>query len=142
MRVRRIVAVLLLSSCSSGTTSRESDITPSLADSVSWHAAAPLPTGRDHHGTFITSRGNGAYLWIVGGNDYRRTMSDGWRAPIGGDGELGAWSAAEALPGPRAGMGVATNDRLVVLTGGKDSAQRTTTDIFKESRTTHDSSMS
>lgn len=128
MRHFRSGAAVVLTACA--TASQPAPVTVGHADSISWKATTALPTGRDHHGTFVTSRGNTAYLWVVGGNDYKKTMSDVWRAPIGASGHVGAWSEGNRLPGPRAGMGVATSDKLVVLSGGKDSAQKTVTDVF------------
>ena len=125
-----VVAIAcLLAGCATSSQSTTAHTLPA-ADSISWKTTVALPAGRDHHGTFITSRGSNAWLWVVGGNDYKRTMSVVWRAPINSDGEVGAWTEGAKLPGPRAGMGVATSERLIVLSGGKDSAQRTTTDVF------------
>ena len=124
------MGIVVLTACAGGTTTAGKNVTLAHTDSISWKASSALPSGRDHHGTFVTSRGNVAYLWVVGGNDYKRTMSDVLRATISATGDVGNWTAGDPLPGPRAGMGVATTDRFVVLTGGKDSAQRTTTDVF------------
>ena len=130
----RAVLVLSLSTivacASSGPRPGEVAVIAATADSVAWAAGSQLPSGRDHHATFITGVGANAQLWVVGGNDYRSTMADAWRAHINSDGSLGAWTPGPKLPGQRAGMGVASNDRFVILSGGKDSAQRTVTDIF------------
>ena len=139
MRHSRVLAAILLTACA-GSSGPSTTSTLARADSISWKSTTSLPSGRDHHGTFITSRGSNAYLWVVGGNDYKKTMSDVWRAPISPTGDVGMWSEGNRLPGPRAGMGVATSDRLVVLTGGKDSAQKTTTDVFT-SRISNDASL-
>jgi hypothetical protein len=131
MRPVLAIAFLLTTACAtSAPRSGDAASTQATADSVTWRAGTPLPSGRDHHVTFITGAGSSANLWVVGGNDYKSTMADAWRAPISADGSLGAWVAGPRLPGQRAGMGVAANDRFVILTGGKDSAQRTVTDIF------------
>ena len=139
MRHVRVAAAILLTACA-GSSSPATTATLARADSISWKSTTALPTGRDHHGTFITSRGNSAYLWVVGGNDYKKTMADVWRAPISSTGEVGAWSEGNRLPGPRAGMGVATSDGLVILSGGKDSAQKTTTEVFA-ARVSNDASI-
>jgi hypothetical protein len=129
MRTAAVLSLLALSAC----TSRPAVSNASAAvaaDSVAWVAGTPLPSGRDHHGTFITTRGNNAWLWVVGGNDYRNVMADTWRARINADGSIGAWESGPGLPGKRAGMGVAANDRFVILSGGQDSSLRKMTDIF------------
>ena len=130
--MRAVFAVLSLavSACATSPAVGSSSSSAPAADSIAWSPGSPLPSGRDHHGTFITSRGSNAWLWVAGGNDYKKTMSDVWRARIAADGTLGAWEAGPPLPGQRAGMGVATNARFVILSGGKDSAQRTIRDIF------------
>ena len=130
--MRAVFAVLSLavSACATSPAVGSSSSSAPAADSIAWSPGSPLPSGRDHHGTFITSRGSNAWLWVAGGNDYKKTMSDVWRARIAADGTLGAWEAGPSLPGQRAGMGVATNARFVILSGGKDSAQRTIRDIF------------
>ena len=130
MRAVLVILLAALGACASGATQSREVASADPADSVVWNAGTPLPTGRDHHGTFITSRGTNAWLWVVGGNDYKRTMSDTWVAPISADGSLGVWTSGPRLPGQRAGMGVAANDRFVFVSGGKDSAQKTVGDIF------------
>lgn len=130
MRAAPVILLAILEACASGATQNAATASAVAADSVAWSAGTPLPSGRDHHGTFITSRGVNAWLWVAGGNDYKSTMADVWRARIAGDGSIGAWEAGPRLPGQRAGMGVATNENFVILSGGKDSAQRTITDIF------------
>lgn len=130
MREGTILAAVATLACSAPSTTNTAAAARFQADSIAWSATTPLPSGRDHHVTFVTVRGGNAFLWVVGGNDYRRTMSDAWRAPISKDGSLGSWTAGPNLPGQRAGMGIAANERHVFITGGKDSAQRTVTDIF------------
>ena len=131
MRAVFALTLLVAISCTSNAGVRSTTLAASApADSIAWVASTQLPAGRDHHGTFITSGGNSAWLWVAGGNDYKSTMADVWRAPIAEDGTVGAWVAGPRLPGQRAGMGVATNDRFVILSGGKDSAQKTVTDMF------------
>ena len=129
MRSAAVLSILILGACTSGRSTSNATTAVATADSVAWLAGTPLPSGRDHHGTFITSRGNDAWLWVVGGNDYRNVMADTWRARINADGSLGAWQAGPGLPAKRAGMGVATNDRFVILSGGQDSALRKVTDV-------------
>ncbi len=85
-------------------------ISTNPADSVAWAAGTSLPSGRDHHGTFVTTGGGQAWLWVAGGNDYKAMMSDTWRAPIAADGSLGAWIAGPSLPAKNAGMGVSVSD--------------------------------
>src|SRR5687768_16023956 len=130
MHSPRFVLFLALSACSSGSLTRTAVTAPAATDSITWHAAAALPSGRDHHGTFITSRNDNAWLWVVGGNDYRRTFAEVWRARIGADGIPGEWSTSKNLPNARAGMGVAQTDQFVMLTGGMDSSQRKTADVL------------
>lgn len=130
MRAAPVILLATLGACASGAARTDTTASVVAADSVAWSAGTPLPSGRDHHGTFITSRGGNAWLWVAGGNDYKSTMADVWRARIATDGSLGAWEAGPPLPGQRAGMGVAMNENFVILSGGKDSAQRTITDIF------------
>ena len=129
MRAAIVLSILFLTACSSAQP-RANGSAAVAADSVAWVAGTPLPSGRDHHGTFITSGGNNARLWVIGGNDYKSTMADTWNAQINPDGTIGAWESGPRLPGQRAGMGVAANQRFVIISGGKDSAQRTVTDIF------------
>ncbi len=129
MRFVSVLALLSGAACNAASGIRTSTEL-AQADSVAWAAGIPLPSGRDHHGTFVTSRGDNAWLWVVGGNDYRNTMADAWRARIAADGTIGQWEPGPKLPGQRAGMGVAVNESFVILSGGKDSAQRTITDIF------------
>jgi hypothetical protein len=124
-----LVSIVVTGACSSAP-AVSNTVAAVAADSVAWVAGTPLPSGRDHHGTFITSRGNNAWLWIVGGNDYKSVMADTWRTRINADGSIGAWEAGNALPAKRAGMGVATNERFVILSGGQDSALRKQTDVF------------
>ena len=129
MRLVFVLTIVSITACSTASGVRSSTEL-AQADSVAWTPGTPLPSGRDHHGTFVTNRGSNAWLWVVGGNDYKSTMADAWRARIAPDGTLGPWEAGPDLPGQRAGMGVALNESFVILTGGKDSAQRTITDIF------------
>lgn len=96
---------------------------PSL-DSLAWRAGPALAAARDHHITFITSRGRTARLWVAGGNDYRRVLADVASAPIGRDGTLGDWETAAPLPAARAGHAVVTGDRFVIVAGGQDSTLR------------------
>ena len=130
MRPGTACTLAALAACATtSNVSRESE-SSSPATSVAWTSTTPLPTGRDHHVTFVTSRGNNAWLWVAGGNDYKRTMSDTWVAPISQDGTIGVWTSGPKLPGQRAGMGYAANDRFVFISGGKDSAQKTVGDVF------------
>jgi hypothetical protein len=100
------------------------------ADSLTWHRGPVLETGRDHHATFVTVRGGSARLWVAGGNDYRRVMSDVWSAKIERDGSLGAWERGASLPMARAGHAVAVDERTVIIAGGQDSTLRKTTELW------------
>ncbi len=130
MRATLALIVLLSIACSSNPAVEGGVASVANADSVAWVGGKALPSGRDHHGTFVTQGGRQAWLWVVGGNDYKTMMSDTWRSPISADGSLGAWAAGPPLPAKNAGMGVATNNRFVILSGGQDSTLRKRTEIF------------
>src|SRR5690349_3793898 len=68
IRAAIVLSILFLTACSSAQP-RANGSAAVAADSVAWVAGTPLPSGRDHHGTFITSGGNNARLWVIGGND-------------------------------------------------------------------------
>jgi hypothetical protein len=73
-----------------------------------------LPAAIDHHATVIV----GGFLYVIGGNDYKKQYSDVWMAPIAKDGSLGTWRTTTSLPGARAGHGVALiGDRIFVISG-------------------------
>src|SRR5438132_2558515 len=75
----------------------------------------PLPAGMDHHGTVIATTDQGAFLYVLGGNDYSRQFRTVWSAMIADDGSLGSWVAVRPLPEARAGHGVAVvNGRIFV----------------------------
>lgn len=130
MKAALLVSLVIVAACKAPPPASAPEPTVSRADTIVWSAADPLPTARDHHVTFVTSRGGQAHLWVIGGNDYRRTMSDSWYTTLRNDGSTGVWTSGPSLPGQRAGMGVGVSDRFVILSGGKDSAQKTVTDIF------------
>jgi hypothetical protein len=101
-----------------------------VVSALAWSAAPAVSVPRDHHVTFLVEGRGGSWLHVVGGNDYRRMLADAWRAPIAPDGSVGAWEAAESLPAPHAGHGVAQSARAVVLTGGQTTGLARTPDTF------------
>ena len=125
------VTILALAACAGSPNAA----TPSPAGApraLAWTQGPVLPKGRDHHATWIvpTSSG-GAQLYVAGGTDYRGMFGDVWRLALSPRGEpVGEWTEAGALPARRAGQGVATDGRWVVLVAGQDSVLRKRTDTW------------
>jgi hypothetical protein len=89
---------------------------------VTWSQGLALGgVARDHHATFITTRG-GPQLHVVGGNNYISVLADHWVAPIMEDGSLGLWTQGASLPAHAAGQGVAQVGDEVFLLGGRTAA--------------------
>lgn len=105
---------------------------PAAPQALAWAAGPVLPVGRDHHATWIAPAADGtAQLYVAGGTDYRGVFGDVWRLPLSARGEpAGEWTAAGTLPDRRAGQGVATDGRFVVLAGGQDSTLRKVADVW------------
>lgn len=129
--VPRIASLLLLVGCAPSP--RAEPPTPATAPlTLAWTPGPVLPAARDHHATWIVPAANGtAQLYVAGGTDYRGVFDDVWRLPLSTSGEpTGAWTRAGTLPAPRAGQGVATDGKTVVLAGGQDSTLRKVTDVW------------
>ena len=85
---------------------------------LSFTSGPDLPAAMDHHGTVIATTDQGAFLYVLGGNDYRRQFRTVWVAALSEDGSVGSWVAARPLPEARAGHGVAVvKGRIVVVSG-------------------------
>jgi hypothetical protein len=97
---------------------------------IAWNAGDSLSGPRDHHAAFITQGGGRAFLHVAGGNTYRSTLDDVWRAPIGGDGTIGAWEPLAPLPSSRAGHSVIATDRVVIITGGQGPDRKNITETL------------
>ncbi len=100
---------------------------------LAWHEGPALPVGRDHHITFVTGDASHRTLWVAGGTDYRRVLQDTWAAELASDGSVRQWREMGALPAARAGLGVASDGRTVVISGGQDSTMRKMTDVWTAS---------
>ncbi len=86
---------------------------------LSWESAdAGSFVPRDHHATFITTRGK-PRLHVVGGTNYSSVFSDHWVADISDTGALGTWRQGAAIPASRAGQSVILKDGNVWLVGGQ-----------------------
>ncbi len=89
-------------------------------DSVlSWNDGPAIAPARAQHTTFIGEASGKAFLYVVGGTDYTKDYLDAWMAPIGADGNVGAWTQTAPLPTQRTGHAVIVNGITVVLMGGK-----------------------
>lgn len=89
-------------------------------DSVlAWTAGPALAPARAQHSTFIMEKGSKAFLYAVGGTDYKKDFADAWFSPIQADGTIGAWTMTNGLPTQRKGHATVVSDTLVVVTGGK-----------------------
>lgn len=97
---------------------------------IRWSVGPELPSPRDHHAVFLTESGDGAYLYVAGGNDYSAVFADVWRAAIAADGSVSAWDSLRPLPGARAGASVAVAPRALVMTGGKGPDRQNTTETL------------
>ena len=87
---------------------------------IRWELHEDTPfAGRDHHATFITTRGTPT-LHVVGGTDYGQIFSDHWQAPISEDGSLETWESGVPLPFRRAGQSVVSTGEDVWLITGRD----------------------
>jgi hypothetical protein len=95
----------------------------SCALDVTWTPGATHTVGRDHHATFAMEAGGQWDVYVTGGTDYGTIHRDVWRAAVGADGTMQAWESLAALPGPRAGHGVATWGRRVFLAAGRTGTQ-------------------
>lgn len=130
-----LVAPIALVGCSAGRTGGDtSTAAPRVTapPALAWTAGPVLPRGRDHHATWIARAADGtASLYVAGGTDYRGVFDDVWRLGLSVRGEpTGEWAESGALPARRAGQGVATDGRIVVLAGGQDSTLRKVTDVW------------
>jgi hypothetical protein len=96
---------------------------------LSWAPVTPLAQPRDHHVTFHTTGTGGNFLWVAGGNDYRRAFRDVVYARVSDDGALGEWTAADSLPVERAGPAVAVTGQYVFISGGQNARQNVT-DVY------------
>jgi hypothetical protein len=97
---------------------------------IDWSASAPFPAAVDHHVTFVTSGTRGDWLHVLGGHASGRFHGNGYQARIGRDGALAAWEKTEGLPAARAGMAFATDARIVLLIGGRSSAEDVMRDVY------------
>jgi Kelch motif len=79
----------------------------------------PLATGMDHHGTVIATTEQGAFLYVLGGNDYSRQFRTVWASAIAEDGSLAPWVPVRPLPEARAGHGVAVVNGRIFVAGGQ-----------------------
>lgn len=124
------VAALVLAACAS----QPAGDTPSpetAPRTLAWTQGPVLPKGRDHHVTWIVPASGGARLYVAGGTDYRGMFNDVWRLALDAQGQpTGEWVEAGTLPSRRAGQGVATDGRWVVLVAGQDSTLRKRTETW------------
>jgi len=120
----------LLASCTSTPGAAEAPAPAPMT--LAWTPGPVLPAGRDHHATWIVPAANGtAQLYVAGGTDYHGMFADVWRLPLSARGEpTGEWTSAGTIPARRAGQGVATDGKYVVLAGGQDSTLRKVTDVW------------
>jgi hypothetical protein len=115
--VRALVPlVAILPSIARSQTEADTGAVPNV---IAWSAGDSLSGPRDHHAVFITRAGGRAFLHVAGGNTYRSTLDDVWRAPIGADGTVRGWEQLAPLPSSRAGHSVIATDRVVLITGGQ-----------------------
>lgn len=88
-------------------------------------SSAELPAPRDHHTTLVAEPGGEPYLYVFGGGTDGNTTiyRDVLRAPIGGDGSLGAFEEVGEMPESRLGhTTVLIGDRVIVSGGLSDGA--------------------
>ena len=125
------VLVLTLAACG-GTPVVDTPAPDPAPRTLAWSEGPVLPRGRDHHATWLVpASGGAAQLYVAGGTDYRGVFNDVWRLALDARGNpVGEWTEAGTLPSRRAGQGVATDGRWVVLVGGQDSTLRKRTETW------------
>jgi hypothetical protein len=87
---------------------------------LAWSAGPAIGVPRDHHMTFVVDTGSARFLYVAGGYSQAQQMllTSVVRAPIDGQGALGAWEDAADLPVGMSGAGVVVTHDEVILTGG------------------------
>jgi|GEM_PF-2290738 len=87
---------------------------------IQWKEAKPIPTGRDHHISFISEASGKPYLYVISGNTYKTVYADVRYAPIQpSDGMLGDWKQGTNLPFPMSGAGIVVLKEKVYITAGR-----------------------
>jgi hypothetical protein len=126
-RALPLIALIPPSSLARAQTATDTSVVASV---IAWTAGDSLSGPRDHHVVFITQAAGRAFLHVAGGNTYRSTLDDVWRAPIGADGMVGGWEQLTPLPSSRAGHSVIATDRVVLLTGGQGADRKNITETL------------
>lgn len=91
-------------------------------------SAGALATPRAGHTATVIGR----WLYVIGGHDASGTLASIERAPIGPNGELGAFEAlATALPAARKGHAVQVLGNALFVIGGADAAAASTATVYK-----------
>lgn len=88
---------------------------------IIWSDGPDLPSAQDHHTSFITSRGESAYLHVLGGANYQTFFKEHWVSKIKDDGSLSEWSKGADLPAAMAGQALAQVGDDIFLIGGRDA---------------------
>jgi hypothetical protein len=117
--MRALAVISLTIGCSQTPPPPAPTCTPDTCQRALDFTAGPdLPAAMDHHATALATTGQGAFLYVLGGNDYSRQFRTVWVAALSKDGTAGGWVAARPLPEARAGHGVAVaNGRIIVIAG-------------------------
>lgn len=90
-----------------------------------WTSTTPLPQALEGH-AMVAARGA---LYVVGGTSSGGVTGQTWRAEVGSDGTLSAWTPDTSLPTARTGCAaVLLGDRLAVL-GGSAQVMPTRVDL-------------
>jgi hypothetical protein len=89
---------------------------PILADGSlgAWSETTPLPAARYRH----AAAAYGGRVFVSGGDNGIAAQSTVWYADARGDGSLGLWQSAAALPAARSGHGMAVSSAALFVAGG------------------------
>ncbi|MFN7132077.1 MAG: hypothetical protein ACK4N5_08340 [Myxococcales bacterium] len=95
---------------------------------MTWSTGPALPLARDHHVTLVTTGGERAWLYVLGGSPDRvNSLDSTFRAPLGQTGNPGAWEEGEPLPRPMSGHSLAQLGAYVVVASGTEAPLRLST---------------
>src|SRR4051794_17451824 len=107
MRTLAVISLTLWGCSETGATPVPTCTPDTCQRALSFTSGPDLPTAMDHHATVIATTEQGAFLYVLGGNDYSRQFRTVWVAMLSKDGSVGSWVATRPLPEARAGHGVA-----------------------------------